>query len=155
MSVQVAKTKSIYEQSAPEVQELIDTLWRKHGAQAHVKNLLQRAKRIMPKEQEQAKAISEDLAGIWKRAREDGEEVNVKQVVKLHAEHTSIVKAVRAEQKEQGCGRGARGPYNKVIRYYGDMEVGMVETIRGTKTRATKHLDPTVLARIKEAQDKK
>lgn len=145
-SAQVVKT--IYDNSPAEVQVLIDTLFMKWGAKDYVTELLEKAKRVRPREQKRASNIKSDLSGIWKACREDGTAPNAENVQKLWGDLQTLNKEIRKGQNAKKCGPKDRKVYSQAFKLYQEDERGLAETIMGREIAPTKKLDPAVLARI-------
>lgn len=148
MSEQAQIVSSIYDSSSPEVQELIDTLYRKWGAEDFRLELLQKAKRIRPREQTKATNIKSDLSDIWKACREDGTAPDTEQVTTLWTTLQALNKEIRKGQNDKHCGPKDRKVYSDAVKVYREDERALLVTLKGEDIQATKTLDPAVLARI-------
>lgn len=148
-AAQVAKT--IYDDSPPEVQVLVDTIFRMAGAEEHAQVLLKKAKRILPKEQTRKSDLGSELNEIWKNCRVDGIAPDVEKVQGLWKESEELGKKIRDAQKAKGCSARDRRVYNKAAALYKGDAVALAEGIKGDKVKATAKLDPKVLSRIAEA----
>lgn len=155
MSETAQVVKTIYDDSSPEVQVLIDTLFSKWGAEDHRKVLLQKAERIRPREQKKAKRIRGDLTEIWKACREDGTAPDTEKVKQLWSDLQALNKEIRKGQTNKGCGPTQRRVYSDAFKMYMEDERGLLEKIKGEAIQPTAKLDPAVLARIEEKRKSK
>jgi len=145
-SAQVVKT--IYDNSPAEVQVLVDTLFMKWGAEDFRTELLQKAKRVRPREQKRASSITSELGEIWKACREDGTAPDIENVQKLWGNLQTLKKEITKGQNDKNCGSKDRRVYSQAVELYREDERELLEAIRGAAIAPTKKLDPAILARI-------
>lgn len=143
--------KTIYDDSPPEVQALVDALFRMAGAEEHAQVLLKKAKRILPKEQTRKSDLGSELNEIWKNCRVDGIAPDVEKVQGLWKESEELGKRIKDAQKAKGCSAKDRRVYNKAAALYKGDAVAMAEGIKGEQAKPTSMLDPKILSRIVEA----
>lgn len=155
MSETVQIVKTIYDDSPAEVQVLVDTLFMKWGAEDFRQELLQKSKRVRPREQKKATNIKSELGEIWKACREDGTAPDTEKVTKLWADLQALNKEIRKGQANKKCGPTERGVYSQAVELYREDERVLLETIRGTTIVPTKKLDPSILARIEVRRKEK
>ena len=148
MSNTAQVVKTIYDNSPAEVQVLIDTLFMKWGAEDFRDVLLEKAKRVRPREQKRAKNIRSELTEIWKECREDGAAPDTEKVTKLWTDLQALTKEIRKGQNNKDCGPKDRKVYSDAAKLYQEDERELVEAIRGKEIAPTKKLDPAILARI-------
>ena len=140
--------KTIYDNSPAEVQVLVDTLFMKWGAEDYRQELLQKAKRVRPREQKKASNIKSELGEIWKACREDGTAPDTENVTKLWGNLQTLNKEIRKGQNNKNCGPKDRKVYAQAVELYREDERDLLEAIKGAGIVATKKLDPSILARI-------
>lgn len=146
MSEQMHKT--IYDDSPAEVQALIELCFQKWGAEDYRLDLVEKAKRIRPREQKRLKTKQDALRDIWKAAREDGVAPDIAEVQKLWTESQALNKEIRKAQDKKNVGAKARRPYSEAVKLYREDERTLLVSIRGKEITPTKRLDPSILARI-------
>lgn len=143
--------KTIYDNSPPEVQVLVDAIFRMAGAEEHAQVLLKKAKRILPKDQARRSDIGTELNEVWKLCRESGVAPDIPKVQSLWAESQDLGKRVKDAQKAKGCSAKDRRVYNRAAMLYKGDAVAMAEGIKGEKAKPSAKLDPKILSRIVEA----
>ena len=154
--MQIAQVvKTIYDDSPAEVQALIDILFSKWGAEDFRQDLLEKAKRVRPREQKKAKTITDELREIWKACREDGTAPEVDEVMQYWTDLQLLKKEILKGQNAKKCGPKDRRVYSEAVKVYQEDERALLVTIRGQEIVATKKLDPTILARIEERRKAK